>query len=414
MKHVFTRMLQIEVNFTTKVEEFIAHSGPKLTYSKQPLQNEFFIKSHDLLFEQGLNDYDVKVQDWNGVPCFFGVPEQCSLPFDVFAASFYLLSRYEEYLPHVKDEHGRYPYQESIAFKNNFLQLPVVDIWVLRLFEALKERFPEIQNPSKQYNQISLIDVAVSSEFTGRGIIRTIAGYLLDLSQFRIKRVLQRTLVLLKIKKDPFNNFDWLIALHKRFKTHIIFFFLLADYATYDKNISVNTNSLRYLIKHVADYSIVSLMASYQSVGFLEVLKQERKRLIEIINRPVKRIRFRFNRIIIPETYQEIVEAEFNEDYSMGYDGVLGFRAGTCSPFYFFDVSHETQLPVKINPFCVHTTALSKIETQDTIVKTVQELKKSVKSVNGTFISVFLNDFLGTKNTVNWKEVYKTILSDEA
>ena len=34
----------------------------------------------------------------------------------------------------------------------------------------------------------------------------------------------------------------------------------------------------------------------------------------------------------------------------MGYQDRIGFRAGTASPFYFYDVSNEFQLPLKVNP----------------------------------------------------------------
>ena len=70
-KHFFVRILQIQVHFTTKVGEFVAHNGPKLSYSKAPLGSEFFIRSHDLLFEQGINDVDITVLKWEDVPCFF-------------------------------------------------------------------------------------------------------------------------------------------------------------------------------------------------------------------------------------------------------------------------------------------------------------------------------------------------------
>jgi hypothetical protein len=43
------------------------------------------------------------------------------LPFDPLAATFYLVSRYEEYLPFIPDEHGRFPAKQSFAFSNGFL-----------------------------------------------------------------------------------------------------------------------------------------------------------------------------------------------------------------------------------------------------------------------------------------------------
>ncbi|MBL4905058.1 MAG: hypothetical protein JKZ00_03400, partial [Flavobacteriaceae bacterium] len=90
-KHLFTRILLIPVDFTTVIEEFIAYNGPKMTYSKAPLGNEFFIKSHELLFEQGVNDIEISVFHWNQVPCFFNSGAKSALPFDIFGASFYLI-----------------------------------------------------------------------------------------------------------------------------------------------------------------------------------------------------------------------------------------------------------------------------------------------------------------------------------
>ena len=47
-KHILTRTLLIPVGFTTTVAEFVAHNGPKFSYTKTPLGKEFFIKSNDL------------------------------------------------------------------------------------------------------------------------------------------------------------------------------------------------------------------------------------------------------------------------------------------------------------------------------------------------------------------------------
>lgn len=58
-KHICTRVLGLKVGFTTKIEEFIAHHGLKMSYAKQQLGNEFFVKSHDILFEQGLGDVEI-------------------------------------------------------------------------------------------------------------------------------------------------------------------------------------------------------------------------------------------------------------------------------------------------------------------------------------------------------------------
>ena len=70
-RHICTRILHIPVSFTSIIEEFIAHDDLKISYTKQPLSNEFFVQSHDLLFQQGISDLDINVQDDCSLPGIF-------------------------------------------------------------------------------------------------------------------------------------------------------------------------------------------------------------------------------------------------------------------------------------------------------------------------------------------------------
>jgi len=158
-KQICTRILGVPVSFTTKVEEFIAHDSLKMSYSTQQLGNEFHIKSHQILFEQGLSDLDIHIHDWDDTKCFFYNGDKGDMPFDIFAATFYLLSRYEEYLPHVKDVHGRFTAEQSLAFKYRFLEKPLVDIWAYQFLEKLKEKFPDYAYKNRSYNYISTVDI---------------------------------------------------------------------------------------------------------------------------------------------------------------------------------------------------------------------------------------------------------------
>ena len=184
-KQVCTRILGIPVSFTATIEEFIAHDNLKLSYSTQQLGNEFHIKSHPILFEQGLSDIDIHIHDWENTKCFFYNGDKSDIPFDIFAASFYLLSRYEEYLPHVKDEFGRFTAKDSIAFKHQFLQQPVVDIWAYKFKKALVLKFPDYQFKERNYNVKPIVDVPMAYYFKKKGLMRTIGGTLNDLFRFK-------------------------------------------------------------------------------------------------------------------------------------------------------------------------------------------------------------------------------------
>ena len=97
---------------------------------------------HSLLFENKIIEQPIQCFDANGRKAFF--ISDSDFPFDIFAASFYLLSRYEEYLPHQKDIYGRYAHENSLAFKEAFLNQPLVNLWLKDFKDALKRAFPKL------------------------------------------------------------------------------------------------------------------------------------------------------------------------------------------------------------------------------------------------------------------------------
>ncbi|MFS4417056.1 polysaccharide deacetylase family protein [Maribacter sp. 2307ULW6-5] len=410
MRQLFTGILGLEVAFTATVEEFIRHTGPKITYTRQPLQNEFFVQSADLLFAQGTEPVHIEVSQWDGVPCFFATGGRSALPYDVFAASFYLLSRYEEYLPHEKDAHGRFSPKASLAHEHHFLQRPVVDIWAHRVLELLRERFPEMLPGPRQYSFTSVIDVTTSHCYAYKGVIRGISGLFLDAATLKLRRVGQRLGVWLNLIKDPYDNFAQLIQWHRSLGVHSIFFFQFADYSRFDKNVSINNNRFKALIKQVADYGVVSLAASYSSFDDLELLQKEKQQLEQVVHRPLNRSRMRYNRLAVPETYRNLVAAEFTRDYTMGYTHEMGFRAGTCTPFFFYDIPLELQQPIKVHPFAAHDYTFRSLGTKERAKMRLDALYHEVKKVGGDFITVFSNELLGDEEGLGWMELYHQCL----
>jgi len=414
-KHFFVRILQIPVSFTTTVDEFVAHNGPKMTYSKAPLGKEFFVRSHDLLFEQGVNDIDINMSNWDDVPCFFNVGKTSTIPFDIFAASFYLISRYEEYLPFVQDENERFPVSESLAFKYKFLEKPLVDIWAFKFLEYLKEKFPKYDYKSRKFKFISTVDVDNVFAYKEKGFIRNFGGFFKDFFGFRFDNMIERLLVLARVRKDPFDTYTYILDLSKKYNIKTIFFFLIGDYTTYDTNVSSSNSKFRSLIKSIADYVDVGLHPSYFTMKSVEKLKTEKKRLEGIVNKPILKSRQHFLRLKIPETYQNLIDLEIQEDYSMGYAQEFGFRASTCTPFYFYDLVFEIQAPLKVFPFVIMDTTLNDYKNYvPTVAKSkIDKMLEEVKLVNGMFIILFHNEtFSENKRWKGWKKVYKDVISN--
>lgn len=412
-KHIFTRILLVSVDFTSKIEEFVAHNGPKLSYTKVPLGNEFFIRSHDLLFDQGVSDLEINIQNWDEVPCFFNAGPKSNIPFDIFSASFYLISRYEEYLPHVRDIHERYTAEQSLAFKYRFLEKPVVDLWAMKLKKELTERFVDYEFPERSFNFISTIDIDNAYAYKHKSFVRSTGGFINDFFKLKLRNFWDRLLVLLRIRKDPYNVFDKILAISKKHKIKTIFFFLIGDYTTFDTNVSASKNKFRLLIKHIVDYAQVGLHPSYFTMKKSSMLKKEKERLESITNIPTTKSRQHFLRFSLPETYQNLIDLEIEEDYSMGYASHVGFRASTCTPFYFYDLDFEIQTPLKIVPFALMDTTLNDYMelTPKQSLGRIKDLYTEVKNVKGTFVTLFHNESIsGYLRWRGWQRVYETML----
>ncbi|MBE7648984.1 hypothetical protein G1L02_11245 [Tenacibaculum finnmarkense] len=412
-KHIFTHILHIPIQFTSKVEEFVAYNNPKITYTKVALGKEFFIKSTALLTQQGIQDVDINIKKWDAVPCFFATDDQSEIPFDIFAATFYLISRYEEYLPHIKDNHARFSATQSIAFKHGFLEKPLVDIWAYKFLDALKVKYPEYAYPTRKYQYISTIDVDNSFIYKHKGFIRTLGGFLKDAWQFKIINIWDRMAVLFNFKKDPFNTFKVLLELKKTHKIRTIFFFLIGDYSTFNTNVSASKTPFKLLIKDIVDYARVGLHPSYHTMTNNALLKKEKERLENIINMPIKRSRQHYLRLSLPETYQNLIDLEITEDYSMGYVSHAGFRASTCTPFYFYDLAFEIQTPLKVFSFALIDVTLKdymKLTPKQSLGK-IRDLKNEVTAVNGVFVTTFHNESLSNyEQWKGWKRTYASML----
>jgi len=389
-KHICTRILGVEIKFTSKIEEFVAFEGMKFSYGKKRLGNELFFQNVELLLEQGFSDVDIKVEKWDDCKCLFPVSENSDLPFDIFAASFYLLSRYEEYLPHVKDKFGRFPAAESLASRKGFLNSPVIDIWILKFKKTLIFKFPEIKFRKQKFKTTSVISVSHVFNFQNKGFLRSMTGIAQDLWNFKFSRVSDRIKVQLRLKKDPYNVFDELIALVKEHKVKFIFMFQLSNFNVFDRNINHNRLNYREIIKYVADYSKVGLRLGYFAITDVEALKVEKKRFENIIHGPLQNVINSKYNLLLPENYGFLNELEIPNDYSMGYPETIGFRAGTSLPFLFYDINLEITTPLKIHPYVFHS-QVTHFQDGKEIQEALEKATEKLKLVNGNLLTVFKN-----------------------
>lgn len=412
---LFQQFLSTKVILTNQIEEFIAYDGVKLSYTKNPLANELFFRSHSILFEKGIADQDINVKTWKNQKIFFEQSDSSAMPFDVFAASFYLLSRYEEYLPHIKDRFHRFSAKDSLAYKSGFLKIPIIEYWLKDLIKVIQVKFPNYTPPSREFKYVNTIDVDNAYCYLEKGFIRTLAASLRSILKLNFDDFILRVKVLLLKTRDPYDNFEYILNLQKKYNLESIYFFLLADYGHNDKNISYNSKKFQSLVKYIFDYNKVGIHPSWGSNTNYDKLSEEVRRLEEMIHSEVIRSRQHFLRLDLPYTYRRLIDLGIKEDYSMGFASQVGFRAGTSLSFYFYDLDIEVETTLLIHPFAVMDGTLNEYMELpiDDAQHLMKELIDKVKSVNGTFISLWHNETLSDMNHwKGWRQVYEYMIKE--
>lgn len=387
---VLERILGFEVKFTAKIEKFIASNDMKFSYGQKRLGNELFMKSNGLLTEQGVTEIDIKVRKWDELPCFFYVGEESDIPFDIFSAAFYMLTRYEEYLPHVKDDMGRYPAEESLAYKNKFLQRPVVDLWAYKLKAVFRRHFPKFDFPERTFKEKNILAVAQIYKYRKKGIVRNIGGGIKELIHLKLKAIFERVRTQLLWAKDPYDIYDKLLKFSKQNQVVWEFMFQLSDYSIHNKNIGYNNRKYHTMIKSLGDYGKIGLLIGYEALFDLKELKKEKNRWENIVNRELEMALNNDYCLNLPELYNNYDNLEIGHDYSMGFVRKMGFRAGTCTPFLYYDLNLEHISPLVLHPTAFNSSSFKASSFFE--IKTILErIKGVVKEVDGHLLMLFKN-----------------------
>lgn len=412
MSHVLGSLLGLRITFTRNEQEAIACNGALLSYSNVPVGNSVHIVPHPLLRESGVREQRIEVFHWHGLPTIFHGSNGGTIPFDLFAATFYLITRYEEYLPFVADEHGRFPSAGSIAHTNGFLEIPLVDMWVRELGEMLSQRFPDTLIRQRGFSCIPTIDIDNAYAYLHKGIIRSVGSTLSALVRFRWSDLALRIPVYTGQQPDPFDTHSRIFEI-LRGHPQSIFFILGGQYGLFDKHIPVESKPMRKLIGEISARFAVGLHPSYQSWLSRERVAEELGLLTAVAGKPVVKCRQHFIRLSLPHSYRILADLGIKSDYSMGYTERVGFRASTSTPFPFYDLLDERVLPITIIPFQVMDVTLRQhmgLNPTQAVAKCTA-LAKSIEEVGGTFIPIWHNESLsGVGNWRGWDDVLPEIL----
>lgn len=419
---IFHQLLGIpKVKLTSDLYAFSqATKVARINYSQHFISDVPHFFPNQLLVETGVRTLNLTFKKHENLnAAFFHLPapnnQKAHLPFDPFALSFYLVSRYEEYLDFTPDKFGRFPASSSQAYQNGFLQQALVNLWALKIKALLEKKYPTLQFNCPQYQYTPSYDIDYAYAFLHKGFLRQAAAFGRNVVRLDVETLSLQLKTWLRFQKDPYDTFAYLKKLDEHYQLKPIYFWLLGDYGTYDKNIHYNNKHFQQLIQTNAKKYPLGIHPSFGSNQEQDMVDKEIHRLEKIAAQRIKKSRQHFLMLELPKTYERLVNLGIQEDYSMGYAQHLGFRASIAHPFYWYNLKTEEKTSLQIFPFQLMDVTFNTYLQLSTnkVLEQARPVIQQTKDVGGHLISIWHNSSLCEAwQWKKWRKVYEAILEE--
>ncbi len=281
---------------------------------------------------------------------------------DLIASSYFMLSRYEEFIKKDKrDLWGRFLAKDSDIFKSGYGITPLVDEWSLYLKDILRKTGINIPTEKKGFSHIYLthdVDFPFML-FNKRKLIKQIVKKILKKDN-SIKHPIK---TFLTGEDDPFFTFDKIInydsqiTKNSKSPSDMIYFIIARKGKEY---CSIKTEKFKlFVTKILKNNAKIGLHVSHEGGISPLTISNEFKELRKYIPAASNISRHHFLRWREPEHIEYIESANIMEDFTLSYPDCAGFRTGTCRPYLFINPKTQSVTNVIIHPLQIMECTLS-------------------------------------------------------
>lgn len=393
---IFKDILKAEVEFTGNSEYFLQSEHAKISYAEQPLGDELFFKNTQLLLSNKVEALKIKTTTFGDYTVPFPV-EVSALPFDIFAASFFIVSRYEEYLHKDKSELA-FEAKDSFQFKWRVLNRPIIDEWALILKNMLRKKYPSFKFFQKKFVHQPTINFTLKPDIPSGFLPKTkfIFSSVFNKKQHFLSTLFDDLTGLGVAAEEVVNSLE-------KLKVQPIYFINFIEDA---KNRLTYENSSLFL----KDKPIGLLRPCTSDKEKSSFLKADLTKIKHIQNSAVNLVSQQLEVLKLPSCYLHLLSAGITSDYSMGYANHVGFRAGTCTPFSWYDLQLEKVTPLNVKSYAISDTAIH-YQSVSEAAKTINDFIDAIKLVDGYFYSSWqLKSLSENVKFKKWKAIFSEML----
>lgn len=335
---------------------------------------------------------------------------------DVFAACFFMLTRWEEYVNRKRDKHNRFPAIASLAYREGFLDRPIVN----ELLEELKQQFLLLDNSlifkEKTFQLILTHDVDEIYRWNNiKQVLRVMLGDIIKRKNISLAlhRIKQYMLIETNKIQDPYDTFDWLMDKSEEIGVKSRFYFMSGGITQYDNRYKINEKKAKKIIQNIKmrDH-FIGIHPSYNAYNNTELLAKEKKVLENIVQKEIVEGREHYLRFEVPKTWQIWEDNGFLLDSTCGYADQEGFRCGTGDTFSVFNILTRKKLALKERPLIFmddnHQTYNNL--TLEISLKKISKLITYAKKYNMQITFLFHNSIFTNDKNLDFKKLNESIL----
>lgn len=327
---------------------------------------------------------------------------------DVFASVFFLLTRWEEYVVNTRDYLGRFIGSNSILYKNNVIDRPLLNEYIEFIWAILKSIGCEEKRSERTFHLVPTHDV--DHPYMKHRFCQT--------SKNLIKCFLRRDFLsipyyLRDYFKDPFYIYPFFMDISEEIGEKSIFYFMSSDPSITRRG--VTPYSERRLLK-IAN----SILHRNHKIGIHpgffadneQQVSKEKTLLESIIKVHIDEGRMHYLKFIVPQSYNNLCNNDIILDSTLSYHDVEGFRCGTGDAFPVFDFIKREKLGICERPLIVMDTTIDcyKNYTINKIRSVLCTYIAVAKKYNMTFTILFHNSSFTGKRGNDLKKLYKEVL----
>lgn len=334
--------------------------------------------------------------------------EHTTLHADVIAASYFMLSRWEEVIDRDKDTHQRSTAASSTAYRYNFLHRPVVNecadlIWTLLMRAGYrgdrKKHVFECQVTHDIDQQYQWPDLITGLKHLGGDLIKRKS---LGLFGHNLVSMVQTRWLK---KADPFDQHSFQMDLAEKNGIKACFNFIVSHSGPFDQGLSHRDPRVKKLIHDVELRGHqVGFHPGYESYLDQARFNEELNILQNLSDQTITGGRQHYLRFKIPHTWRLWEQAGMAWESSLGYSDMPGFRCGTCYPYPVFDCLDRKKLKLIEKPLILmDATLVYYLKSWD--INEVIKLRNQCKLYGGKWMTIWHNDLVNHPLLYQYKKV---------